>query len=73
MRYLVSFLRISLIVCSDDEIEGIEQAESREDEERVDEQTWRAEMQVEREDREFDAELERVAENQAQKSPGSSH
>ncbi|KAJ6551528.1 hypothetical protein B0H19DRAFT_1378246 [Mycena capillaripes] len=55
----------------DEEIEGIERAESREDEERIDEQTWRAEMQVEREDREFDAELERVAENQAQKSASS--
>ncbi|KAJ7665979.1 hypothetical protein DFH06DRAFT_1385855, partial [Mycena polygramma] len=32
----------------DEEIDGIELAESREDEERVDEQTWQAEMNVER-------------------------
>ncbi|KAJ6478732.1 hypothetical protein C8R47DRAFT_983950 [Mycena vitilis] len=52
----------------DEEIDGIELAESREDEERVDERTWQAEMNVEREDREFDVELEHLAEGQAQKS-----
>ncbi|KAJ6582909.1 hypothetical protein DFH09DRAFT_911858 [Mycena vulgaris] len=45
----------------DQEIEGIEMAESQEDEERVDERTWQAEMAVEREELEFDAEVERVA------------
>ncbi|KAJ7100381.1 hypothetical protein C8R44DRAFT_642010 [Mycena epipterygia] len=56
----------------DQEIEGIEIAESQEDEERVDERTWQAEMNVEREELEFDAEVERVAlqqkTTQAQKS-----
>jgi hypothetical protein len=46
---------------TDQEIEGIELAESQEDEERVDERTWQAEMNVEREDLEFDAEVERIA------------
>ncbi|KAJ7468080.1 hypothetical protein FB451DRAFT_1258017 [Mycena latifolia] len=45
----------------DQEIEGIEMAESQEDEERVDEGAWRAEMAVEREELEFDAEVERVS------------
>lgn len=51
-----------LLICfADQEIEGIEMAESQEDEERVDERTWQAEMAVEREELEFDAEVERVA------------
>ncbi|KAJ7739081.1 hypothetical protein DFH07DRAFT_752319 [Mycena maculata] len=45
----------------DEAIEGIERAESREDEERVDERTWQAEMGVEMKDLEFDREVERVA------------
>ncbi|KAJ7108714.1 hypothetical protein C8R44DRAFT_635923 [Mycena epipterygia] len=45
----------------DQDIEGIEMAESQDDEERVDERTWQAEMNVEREELEFDAEVERVA------------
>ncbi|KAJ6557948.1 hypothetical protein B0H19DRAFT_123960 [Mycena capillaripes] len=52
----------------DEQIEGIDRAESREDEELVDEKTWQAEMKAEKDDREFDAELERVAASQAEKS-----
>ncbi|KAJ7667997.1 hypothetical protein B0H17DRAFT_1018608 [Mycena rosella] len=48
----------------DQEIEGIEMAESQEDEESVDERTWRAEMEVEREELEFGAEVERIAAEQ---------
>ncbi|KAF7351380.1 hypothetical protein MSAN_01569700 [Mycena sanguinolenta] len=53
----------------DEEIEGIEMAESQMNEERVDERTWQAEINAEREELEFDAEMQRVAEeeNQAQK------
>jgi hypothetical protein len=53
---------------TDQEIEGIELAESQEDEERVDERTWQAEMNVEREDLEFDAEVERIAAAQNQEA-----
>ncbi|KAJ7223668.1 hypothetical protein B0H12DRAFT_1150632 [Mycena haematopus] len=54
----------------DQEIELIEMAESQNNEERVDERTWQAEMTAEREELEFDAEVQRVAEeeNQAKKS-----
>ncbi|KAJ7800383.1 hypothetical protein B0H14DRAFT_2387378, partial [Mycena olivaceomarginata] len=45
----------------DQEIEGIELAESQNDEESIDERTWQAEMTVEREDLEFDAEVRQIA------------
>ncbi|KAJ7741978.1 hypothetical protein DFH07DRAFT_837188, partial [Mycena maculata] len=45
----------------DEEIKGIELAESREDGETVDERTWQAEMNVESEELELDEEVERVA------------
>ncbi|KAJ7741990.1 hypothetical protein DFH07DRAFT_50468 [Mycena maculata] len=48
----------------DDRIDGIELAESRENEERVDERTWQAEMQQEKEDLEFEDEVERRAADQ---------
>ncbi|KAJ7461720.1 hypothetical protein B0H11DRAFT_2198587 [Mycena galericulata] len=51
----------------DEEIEGIELAESLEDEERIDERTWRAEMDVEMQELEFDAEVEREVETTDQK------
>ncbi|KAJ7359636.1 hypothetical protein DFH08DRAFT_846615 [Mycena albidolilacea] len=44
----------------DQEIEGIELAESQNDEESIDERTWQAEMTVEREDLEFDAEVRQI-------------
>ncbi|KAJ7665980.1 hypothetical protein DFH06DRAFT_1295183 [Mycena polygramma] len=50
----------------DEAIEGIERAESREDEERVEEQTWQAEMNLERADRDFAMEMEHFASSQAQ-------
>ncbi|KAF8162452.1 hypothetical protein K438DRAFT_1985102 [Mycena galopus ATCC 62051] len=56
----------------DDEIELIEMAESENDVERVDEPTWQAEMAMEKEDLKFDAEVQRVAQEEAsygQKSP----
>ncbi|KAJ7441765.1 hypothetical protein B0H11DRAFT_2204667 [Mycena galericulata] len=52
----------------DEEIEGIELAESLEDEERIDERTWRAEMDVEMQELEFDAEVEREVETADQKT-----
>ncbi|KAJ7062122.1 fungal chitosanase of glycosyl hydrolase group 75-domain-containing protein [Mycena amicta] len=45
----------------DAEIDGIERAESAEDEEQVDEDAWRAEMAVERQERELDGEIERAS------------
>ncbi|KAJ7100010.1 hypothetical protein B0H15DRAFT_770489 [Mycena belliarum] len=48
----------------DEGIEGIEMAESRENEEHVDEGAWLAEMAVEREQLEFDAEVERAAQEE---------
>ncbi|KAF8162454.1 hypothetical protein K438DRAFT_1942058 [Mycena galopus ATCC 62051] len=54
-----------LLFSSDDEIELIEMAESQNDEEQVDERAWQQEMTVEREEIEFDAEVQRVAEEEA--------
>ncbi|KAJ7741956.1 hypothetical protein DFH07DRAFT_837059 [Mycena maculata] len=52
----------------DEEIEGIELAESQEDEETVDERTWQTEMNVELEELELDEEVERVAAMQEEKT-----
>lgn len=52
------------LLCTDEGIEGIEMAESRENEEHVDEGAWLAEMAVEREQLEFDAEVERAAQEE---------
>ncbi|KAJ6478731.1 hypothetical protein C8R47DRAFT_628769 [Mycena vitilis] len=49
---------------ADDAIKGIERAESREDAERIEEQTWHAEMYAEQMDRDFDVQMERVAASQ---------
>lgn len=49
------------LLSPDQEIEGIELAESQNDEESIDERTWQAEMTVEREDLEFDAEVRQIA------------
>ncbi|KAJ6627981.1 hypothetical protein B0H10DRAFT_1778890 [Mycena sp. CBHHK59/15] len=46
------------------DIEGIELAESQDNEEIVDERTWHAEMNVEREELEFEEQVERVAAEQ---------
>ncbi|KAJ7185787.1 hypothetical protein C8R46DRAFT_882198 [Mycena filopes] len=45
----------------DDEIEGIELAESNEDEERIDAEMWQEEMNMERQERQNDVEVERLA------------
>ncbi|KAF8162458.1 hypothetical protein K438DRAFT_1942061 [Mycena galopus ATCC 62051] len=50
---------------TDDEIELIEMVESQNDKERIDERTWQAEMTVEKEDLKFDAEVQRVAREEA--------
>lgn len=52
MRFPAPFLlgNIAYSFVTDQEIDGIEMAESHEDEERIDERTWQAEMSMEREE-----------------------